>query len=184
MNFSKISFILKIRDLILYNFFMNSNNVLNLQQETASDCVELSGALPSKDDTSTGETVQPTATLPTAPPQSIDTAVVALAEGVPDDEEEEEDEPNLADDAGDEGIREGEEVDEEGWVGEHNLQEALARCASGDLSNAPSQSGGDAELPTVASLTSDFAMQVGTHCTYPFMWLVLMHEPCGFRSSC
>lgn len=56
----------------------------------------------------------------------------------------------------------GEEVelgeDEEGWVGEHNLQEALARCVSSDLSSAT----GDAQLPTVACLTSDFAMQVSS----------------------
>ena len=128
--------------------------------------MEQSAALSSKDDTFTREMVQSTAPLPTAPPQSSDTAVVAPAEGASDDEEEEPD--PAEDDAGDEDIPE-EEEDGEGWVGEHNLQEALARCASGDLSNAPSQSGGDAELPTVACLTSDFAMQVGTYCTSTYL---------------
>lgn len=69
-------------------------------------------------------------------------------EQVTDEEEVEEEEED------------GEEVevveDEEGWVGEHNLHEALARCVSSDLSSAS----GDAQLPTVACLTSDFAMQV------------------------
>ena len=145
---------------------MSSNKFLNLQHEAASVSVEQSAALPPKDEASICEVVQPAAPLPTAPPQSSDAAVVAPAEGAfdsdeEDDEEEPEPEPEPAEDSvGDEEVPEGEEADEEGWVGEHNLQEALARCASGDLSNAPSQCGSDAERPTVACLTSDFAMQV------------------------